>query len=50
MERLMGLIGATVGGWLGYAIGAPLNVFLGLALSVIGTGAGMYFAVRLVSY
>lgn len=50
MDRLMGLIGATVGGWVGYAIGAPMNVFLGLALSVIGTGLGMYYAVRFVSH
>jgi len=39
----------TVGGWLGWWLGAFVGTFTAFALSMIGTGAGLYFAKRLAS-
>ncbi|MBI4545344.1 MAG: hypothetical protein HY703_09125 [Gemmatimonadetes bacterium] len=42
MVKLAGFLGATVGGWLGWVIGARISFFTAFFLSIIGTGAGLY--------
>jgi hypothetical protein len=49
MRRLYGLIGATVGGWLGWAAGAWISIFVAFILSVVGTGVGLYLGYRLAA-
>ena len=49
MRKLFGLIGATVGGWLGWAIGAPISIFTAFLISIVGTGVGLYIGYRLAS-
>jgi uncharacterized membrane protein YeaQ/YmgE (transglycosylase-associated protein family) len=44
MKRALGLIGMTVGGWLGWVIGAPISIFTAFAVSMVGTGVGLYVA------
>jgi len=46
MTKLLGFIGATIGGWLGWAVGAPVGVFTAFVVSMIGTGLGIYFGRR----
>jgi hypothetical protein len=46
MKGLFNLVGMSAGGWLGWAIGAQLSFFAAFIASVVGTGAGLYFAQR----
>ncbi len=43
MTKLFVFIGATIGGWLGWAAGAPVGIFTAFAVSMVGTGVGMYY-------
>ncbi len=43
MERLMGLVGATVGSLAGWYLGALVGFTTGVVLSMVGTGAGLWF-------
>jgi hypothetical protein len=44
--KLIVFIGATVGGALGWWIGARIGIMTAFFLSVVGTAAGTYFARR----
>lgn len=46
MERLLGFLGLTLGGWIGWAAGEPVSLFLAFLLSIVGTGAGLYLGRR----
>lgn len=46
MNKLFGFLGMTVGGWLGWAIGAHVSFFTAFIASVVGTGAGLFAARR----
>ena len=46
MSRLLNLMGMTIGGWLGWALGAPVSVFTAFIVSMVGTGVGLYVAQR----
>lgn len=39
----------TIGGWLGWWLGAFVGTFTAFTLSMIGTGAGLYFARKLAA-
>jgi hypothetical protein len=43
MTKLFVFIGATIGGWAGWALGAPVGMFTAFAVSMVGTGVGMYY-------
>ena len=47
MSKLLWLLGATIGGALGWWLGALGGVMTAVFLSAIGTGAGIYAARRL---
>jgi len=49
MNKLLGFIGMTVGGWIGWAIGARISFGVALTLSIVGTGVGLYAARRYFS-
>ncbi len=46
MEKLLRFAGMTAGGWLGWAMGHPAGLLAAFALSMVGTGAGLYAAHR----
>lgn len=48
MERTFAFLGATLGGWVGWAAGSPLSPYAGLFASLVGTGLGIWFARRIV--
>jgi hypothetical protein len=50
MKRLFDLIGMTVGGWIGWAIGAPISIFSAFVVSMIGTGVGLYVTYRVTRH
>lgn len=47
MKRILDLFGMTAGGWLGWAIGAPVSIFVAFLVSMVGAGLGLYAARRL---
>ena len=47
MNRLLNFLGMTIGGWIGWAIGAPVSIFTAFMVSAVGTGVGLYAAQRL---
>jgi hypothetical protein len=46
MQRLLNLVGMSIGGWLGWAIGARVSFFTAFILGMVGTGVGLYFTQR----
>jgi membrane protein YqaA with SNARE-associated domain len=46
MAKVVAFIGATLGGALGWWLGASFGVFTALVLSTVGTGAGIYYSRR----
>ena len=49
MTKLLGIVGATVGGYAGWALGAVVGPFTAFTVSMIGTGVGLYWGRRLAS-
>lgn len=49
MTKLLAFFGMTVGGWIGWAVGAPMGMFAAFILSIVGTGAGLYLGRRIGS-
>lgn len=47
MTKLLGFVGATVGGYAGWALGALAGTFMAFVVSMIGTGVGMYWGRRI---
>lgn len=47
MTKLLGFVGATVGGYAGWALGAFAGTFMAFVVSMIGTGFGMYWGRRI---
>lgn len=47
MKRILDLIGMSVGGWLGWSVGALVSFFTAFIVSVVGTGLGLYAVRRL---
>jgi hypothetical protein len=46
VKRLLALVGMTVGGWLGWAIGAWFSLFAAFVVGMIGSAAGLYLVNR----
>src|SRR4051812_35899220 len=47
MKKLFILLGSTVLGWVGWAIGAPAGTMAAFMVSMVGTGLGMYVGAKL---
>ncbi|HEX6913572.1 MAG TPA: hypothetical protein VF142_24410 [Longimicrobium sp.] len=46
MGKLLALLGMTIGGWMGWAVGARFGLFAAFILGVVGTAAGLYLGRR----
>ena len=46
LQKLLTMLGMTIGGYIGWLIGAPVGIFTAFILSMVGTGAGVYTARR----
>jgi hypothetical protein len=46
MIKLAAFGGSTVGGYIGWALGAKFGFMTAFLLSMIGTGAGMYYGAK----
>src|SRR5437867_7164287 len=49
MSTFFALIGANVGGWIGWVVGAPFGLMTACMLSVVGTALGVYGGRRVAS-
>ncbi|MGD8321339.1 MAG: hypothetical protein PVJ02_12820 [Gemmatimonadota bacterium] len=47
MQRILNLCGMTIGGWLGWVIGAKVSIFTAFIVSMVGTGVGLYYAQKI---
>ena len=47
MTKLLGFVGATIGGYAGWALGALAGPFTAFMVSMVGTGLGMYYGRRI---
>ena len=47
MNRLLGLLGMTIGGWLGWQLGILFSFFAAFVLGMVGTGLGLYTVQRI---
>ena len=48
MKRLFNFVGMTIGGWLGWQVGAMVSFFTAFVVGMIGTGLGLYAAQQAV--
>jgi hypothetical protein len=44
MTKALNFLGMTVGGYVGWYLGAPISVFTAFMLSMVGTGVGLWGA------
>lgn len=44
MQKILTLLGMTVGSYVGWMIGAPAGIFAAFVVSMIGSAAGLYGA------
>lgn len=49
MRKFFGLIGATIGGWAGWVLGAQVSFFTAFMVSMLGTGIGLYIGYRVAA-
>lgn len=49
MSKLLALVGATVGGALGWWIGAHIGIMTAFLMSVVGTAGGVYVGRRIAA-
>ena len=49
MRAILVMVGISLGGWVGWALGARLGIFGAYILSVIGSALGLYFTRRLIT-
>lgn len=47
MRKLLGVLGLTIGSWLGWKVGAQLSISGAVMLSAVGTGLGLYLGHRI---
>jgi len=47
--KLLALVGATIGGAIGWWLGAHVGVMTAFMLSVLGTGGGVYVGRRIAA-
>ena len=47
MDKLLAFLAAGLGGWVGWALGEPMSIFMAVLLGAVGTGAGVWAAQRL---
>lgn len=44
MKGVLNMLGMTVGGWIGWVLGARISIFTAFVVSMVGTGFGLYYA------
>ena len=50
MAKLLAFLGSSLGGYVGWAAGAPVGLTTAFMLSAVGTGAGVYAGRRVARW
>jgi len=50
MTKLVKFLAMSAGGWVGWAVGAPVSFFTAFMLSAVGSGVGLYAGIRFSRY
>lgn len=50
MLKLYSFLGATAGGYAGWALGAPIGFLTAFMLGMVGTGVGVYIGQRVAHH
>ena len=50
MRKLLAMMAASVGGWVGWWLGAQVGMMTAFFLSVVGMGLGLYAAQRIAHH
>ncbi len=50
MSRLFACIGATIGGYAGWAAGEPVGIFTAFVVSIVLTGVGGYYGNKVAKH
>ena len=48
MKGFLNFFGMSVGGWIGWALGAQVSIFTAFIVSMVGTGFGLFYTRRAV--
>ena len=48
MKGFLNFFGMSVGGWVGWALGAQVSFFTAFIVSMVGTGVGLFYTQRAV--
>ena len=46
MNGFLNFFGMSVGGWIGWALGAQVSIFTAFVVSMVGTGVGLFYGAR----
>jgi hypothetical protein len=46
MNKMLAFIGATIGGYVGWGLGARVGIVTAFMVSMVGTGIGIYYGRR----
>jgi len=46
LKGILNFAGMSLGSWIGWALGKPVSLYTGIMLSFVGTGVGLYAAIR----
>lgn len=47
MRGILNFVGMTLGGWMGWQLGALVSFFTAFVVGMVGTGLGLYAAQRM---
>ena len=48
MKGFLNFFGISVGGWIGWAIGAQVSIFTAFMVSMVGSGVGLFYSQRAI--
>ncbi len=48
MKGFLNFFGMSVGGWIGWALGAQISIFTAFVVSMVGTGVGLFYTQRAI--
>ncbi len=49
MKAMIGMVATTIGGAIGWYLGAFVGIFTAVSLSAVGSGVALYYARRVAS-
>lgn len=48
MKGFLNMMGMSVGGWIGWFLGAQISIFTAFIVSMVGTGVALFYTQRAV--